>query len=257
MPRTNALKGRLGRGEMAVGSFINLPSPEATELLGWAGFDFVIIDAEHGPADLETVANMVRAAEASGATPIVRIAMNHPQNALRHLDTGAQGLQVPMVNTVEDARQAVRSALYPPQGRRGLAGVRAATFGLAETVGDYAATANEQMLVIVQIETVEALSELDAILEVEGVDIVFFGATDLSSSMGIPGRTTDPRVVQAIADGGQKVINAGLIAGTIVGAPEAAQEWQARGFRYIATNFAGLVGRAARQFLTDARQGES
>ncbi len=256
MPRTNALKGRLGRGETAVGSFVNLPSPEAAELLGWTGFDFVIIDAEHGPADVETVSNMVRAVESTDATPIVRIAMNHPQNALRHLDTGAQGLQVPMVNTVEDARLAVRATLYPPQGSRGLAGVRAATFGLAETVAEYAETANDQLLVIVQIETVEALSALDAILEVGGVDIVFFGATDLSSSMGIPGRTTAPRVVQAIADGGEKVMGAGRVAGTIVGSPEAAREWRARGFRYIATNFAGLFGQAARQFLTDARQGE-
>ena len=117
MARVNAVKGRLRGGEAVVGSFCNVPSPEAVEILGWAGLDFVIIDAEHGPADLETVTNMVRGAEASGTTPIVRVAMNEPQNILRHLDTGAQGLQVPMVNGPDDARRAVGAALYPPEGR--------------------------------------------------------------------------------------------------------------------------------------------
>ncbi len=253
MARINAVKARLKSGDAVVGSFCNLPSPEAVEVLGWAGFEFVIIDAEHGPQNLETVANMVRAAEASGTTPLVRVAVNEPQNILRHLDTGAQGLQMPMVNTREDAERAVASALYPPQGRRGLAGVRAGGFGVRESVADYAASANDEMLVIVQIETVEALGNLGAILEVPGIDIVFFGATDLSSSMGIPGQTRDERVVNAIADAGKAVMDAGLVAGTIVGTPEQAVEWQGQGFRYIATNFAGLAGRAARTFVDEAR----
>ena len=253
MARTNAVKGRLKSRDAVVGSFCNLPSPEAVELLGWAGFEFVIIDAEHGPQNLETVANMVRAAEASGTTPLVRVAVNEPQNILRHLDTGAQGLQMPMVNTREGAERAVASALYPPQGRRGLAGVRAGGFGVRESVADYAASANDEILVIVQIETVEALGNLDSIIGVPGIDIVFFGATDLSSSMGIPGQTRDEQVVNAIADAGKVVMDAGLVAGTIVGTPEQAVEWQGQGFRYIATNFAGLAGRAARTFVDEAR----
>lgn len=253
MARINAVKERLKGGDAVVGSFCNLPSPEAVELLGWAGFEFVIIDAEHGPQNLETVANMVRAAEASETTPLVRVAINEPQNILRHLDTGAQGLQMPMVNTREDAERAVASALYPPRGRRGLAGVRAGGFGVRESVADYAASANDEMLVIVQIETVEALGNLDSIIGVPGIDIVFFGATDLSSSMGIPGQTRDERVVNAIADAGKVVMDAGLVAGTIVGTPEQAVEWQGQGFRYIATNFAGLAGRAARTFVDEAR----
>ena len=168
-------------------------------------------------ADLETVTNMVRGAEASGTTPIVRVAMNEPQNILRHLDSGAQGLQMPMVNGPDDAERAVAAALYPPEGRRGLAGVRAATFGLEEFVPDYAVTANAEMLVIVQIETVEALGNLGAILDVPGIDVVFFGATDLSSSMGIPGQTRDARVVDAIAEAGAVVMQAGLVAGRLWG----------------------------------------
>ena len=253
MARSNEVKARLRGGDAVVGSFCNLPSPEVVELLGWAGFDFVIVDAEHGPQGLETVANMVRAAEASGTTPLVRVAINEPQNILRHLDTGAQGLQMPMVNTREDTERAVAAALYPPQGRRGLAGVRAGGFGIRESVSDYAATANDEMLVIVQIETVEALGNLDSILSVPGIDIVFFGATDLSSSMGIPGQTRDERVVNAITDAGKAVMDAGLVAGTIVGTPEQAVEWQGRGFRYIATNFAGLAGRASRAFVDGAQ----
>lgn len=253
MARVNDVKRRLRDGEAVVGSFCNLPSPEAVELLGWAGFDFVIIDAEHGPQSPETVANMVRGAEASGTTPLVRVATNEPQNILRYLDTGAQGLQMPMVNGPMDAQRAVSAALYPPHGRRGLAGVRAAGFGLRESVADYAASANEEMLVIVQIETMEALVNRDAILGVPGIDVVFFGATDLSSSMGIAGQTRDERVVNAIAEAGKAVMDAGLVAGTIVGTSEQAVEWQERGFRYISTNFAGLVGRAARAFVEGAK----
>ncbi|MYD35409.1 MAG: hypothetical protein F4X20_00055 [Dehalococcoidia bacterium] len=253
MARVNDVKRRLKAGEAVVGSFCNLPSPEAVELLGWAGFDFVIIDAEHGPQSPETVANMVRGAEASGTTPLVRVATNEPQNILRYLDTGAQGLQMPMVNGPTDAQRAVGAALYPPQGRRGLAGVRAAGFGLRESVADYAAAANEEMLVIVQVETMEALVNLDAVISVPGIDVVFFGATDLSSSMGIPGQTRDDRVVNAITEAGKAVMDAGLVAGTIVGTAEQAVEWQERGFRYISTNFASVVGRAMQAFMEGAR----
>ncbi len=253
MAQENQLKARLRDGGAAIGSFVNLPSPEAVELLGWAGFDFVIIDAEHGPQSPETVANMVRAAEASNTTPIVRVALNSQQNILRYLDTGAQGLQVPMVNGPRDAMSGIDAALYPPHGKRGLAGVRAAGFGLRESVAEYAASANNEMLVIVQIETVEALNVIDSIIRQPGIDIVFFGATDLSSSMGIPGQTRDSRVIQAIAEGGKAVLDAGLVAGTIVQSPEQAREWQERGFRYISTNFAGLFGRAAMAFVEGAR----
>ena len=109
------------------------------------------------------------------------------------------------------------------------------------------------MLVIVQIETVEALVNRDAILGVPGIDVVFFGATDLSSSMGIPGQTRDDRVVNAIAEAGKAVMDAGLVAGTIVGTPEQAVEWQERGFRYISTNFASVAGRAMQAFMEGAR----
>ena len=253
MARVNEVKAKLRGGDAVVGSFCNLPSPEAVELLGWAGFDFVIIDAEHGPQSPETVATMVRGAEASGTTPLVRVATNEPQNILRYLDTGAQGLQMPMVNGPTDAQRAVAAALYPPQGRRGLAGVRAAGFGLRESVADYAASANDEMLVIVQIETMEALVNRDAILSVPGIDVVFFGATDLSSSMGIPGQTRDERVINVIAEAGQAVMDAGLVAGTIVGTAEQAVEWQERGFRYISTNFASLAGRAMQAFIQEAK----
>ena len=253
MARVNEVKAKLRGGDAVVGSFCNLPSPEAVELLGWAGFDFVIIDAEHGPQSPEMVANMVRGAEASGTTPLVRVATNEPQNILRYLDTGAQGLQMPMVNGPTEAHRAVTAALYPPQGRRGLAGVRAAGFGLRESVADYAASANDEMLVIVQIETMEALVNRDAILSVPGIDVVFFGATDLSSSMGIPGQTRDERVINVIVEAGQAVMDAGLVAGTIVGTAEQAVEWQGRGFRYIAMNFASLAGRAMQAFVEGAR----
>src|SRR3954463_12054636 len=189
MMRENPLKARLKAGETLVGSFHPIPAPGIVELYGLAGFDFVIVDAEHGPSSIESLEAQVRAADAVNLPVVVRIAENTPQNILRHLDTGVLGAQIPMVNTGEQARAVVASLKYPPVGRRGLAGVRANGYGLLGNLGDYTRLANENMLVSVQIETQEAIDPLGEILKVEGIDVVFIAPNHLATSLGYPGES--------------------------------------------------------------------
>ncbi len=136
--------------------------------------------------------NMVRAAEVSGTAPFARIGLGVQQNILRFLDAGVIGAQIPLVNTGEQARAVVEAVKYPPLGKRGLAGVRAGSFGILESMGDYVASANRETLVIVQVETTEALDNLDDIIAVDGVDVIFLGPSDLSSSMGYTGQEFPP-----------------------------------------------------------------
>src|SRR3972149_3786215 len=134
--RKNVVKAKLKAGEPCFGAFANFPSPNVVEILGICGLDFVIIDAEHGPMDIQTCEEMVRAADVVGITPIIRVAQNLPQVIWRYLDIGALGVQLPMINTRADAEIAVRSVKYYPTGKRGLAMVRAASYGLGDPLGE-------------------------------------------------------------------------------------------------------------------------
>src|SRR5581483_11960037 len=157
MMRENPLKAKLKSGQTIIGAFHPIPAPAVVEIYGMVGFDYVIVDAEHGPSSVETLEAQVRAADAVNLPVVVRIAENTPQNILRHLDTGVLGVQLPMVNNAEQARAVVASVKYPPVGRRGLAGVRANGYGLLGSLGDYTRLANANMLVSVQLETQEAI----------------------------------------------------------------------------------------------------
>jgi len=252
--RKNRTKVKLQQGEAVAGVFCNIPSPALVEILGLLGFDFVILDAEHGPAGVETIEHMVRSAEAVGATPIARIAENSPQNILRYLDAGAVGVQIPMVNTRQEAQQVVDAAKYPPQGQRGLASVRANGFGLERSMADYVRMANEETLVVAQVETITAMDNLADILSVDGIDVVFIGPTDLSMSMGFPGETTHPQVVQAIQRLGKEIQAAGKVAGTIAADAEAYHRWREAGFRYLCIGVSGLLIRAGREYLQGVRR---
>ena len=252
--RRNETKAKLLAGEPVLGAFVNLPAPAYVEMLGWSGYDFVIVDAEHGPPSPETVENMVRAADASGITPIVRVAVNLQQNLLRYLDTGTLGVQIPMVNTAEEARAAAAAVRYPPLGTRGLAGTRASQYGTGQALGEYVRDANEQLLAIVQVETTVALDNLDAIVAVPGIDVVFIGPTDLSSSMGFPGETTRPEVTDAIEEAGRRIVRAGLVAGTLVSDAEQYHLRYEQGFRYLAGSTTSMLVRALRDFRDATRR---
>ena len=176
----NILKEKLKKGQAVIGTFISLGHPDVTELLSRLGFDWLLIDGEHSPIGLETMQVMMQAMNGSNCTPIVRPQWNDMVIIKRILDIGAHGVLVPWVNTKEEAEYAVSACKYPPKGLRGWGPRRAGLFD-----PDYLQTANDEILVIVQIETKEAVSNVDDILSVEGIDACFIGPYDLSLSFGL------------------------------------------------------------------------
>lgn len=249
----NRAKDALRKGEAVLGAFCSMPSPVAVEIFGYAGFDFIIIDAEHGIQDYETCEHMIRASEASGIVPVTRVGLNMQQHILRFLDAGTMGLQIPLVNNKADAVNVVNSAKYPPVGKRGLAPVRAANYGLTMPIGDYVKMANEELLVIAQVETMESVSNLKEILSVDGIDVVFLGPSDLSSSMGLAGQTTHPKVIEVIEQCGKQIVASGKVAGTIGRDYKALLEWRSKGFQYLCANVVGMFGESARNFARGFR----
>jgi 4-hydroxy-2-oxoheptanedioate aldolase len=251
--RINELKRKLAAGQTVVGSFLYVPSSKLTEIVGLCGFDFVVIDMEHGPVDTGVAEDMVRAAECTGVTPVLRVTHNSPHLILRALDIGALGIHVPEINTVEDARIAAASMKYGPEGHRGMAGTRAADYGLRQSLAEYAPVANQETMCIAHIESQQAVQNLDQLLKVPGIDVYYLGPEDISNSVGIPGQSRDPRVVSLVEDGIRKVVAAGKIAGCIAAEIPAARRYVELGARYIATHAIRFMANGSRQFLSEVR----
>jgi len=190
----NLLKERLKRGDAVIGTFVGIGHADVTEWLSRLGFDWLLLDAEHGPMGFETLQVMMQAMNGSNCVPIVRPQWNDPVIIKRVLDIGAYGVLIPWVNSKEEAEATVRACRYPSSGIRGWGPRRAAMFD-----PDYYATANNEILVAVQIETEKALNNLDEILSVEGVDACYIGPWDLSCSLGfgVPPRWSEPRYMEA------------------------------------------------------------
>lgn len=252
--RENKTKAKLNAGQPVFGAFCNLSAIPMVEMMAYLGFDFVIIDGEHGPLDLETSEHMVRACEASGITPIARVAMNHQQAILRYLDMGCQGVDIPMVNTAEQAKAVADACRYPPIGRRGLAGVRAAEWGLTGPLGEYTRTANREVLCAVQVETIQAMENVQEILAVPEVDMVFVGPTDMSSALGHPGEPTHPEVMRVLESLGKAVRAGGKHAGTIANSAGAARTLGGWGYNFFATGVGTMFVNGARAYITEARK---
>jgi len=251
--RTNTTKAKLKAGETVFGCFVRYPDAGLVEVLGYQPWDFIVFDGEHGTLEPRDCENMVRAAELRGVTPIVRVTTNLPPIILRFMDSGAQGLHVPWVNSAEEAEQVVRSVKYHPRGIRGLAGVRAADYGQTVPFSEYVTQANRETLIIIHIETAEAVERLPEIAAIDGVDVIFIGPTDLSQSYGVPGQPQHPsvqagmqRIVDVVADS-----NAAL--GIMVSNLQAARQWRDRGARYIAIGLEALLVPATRDYLTGVR----
>ncbi|HEU5423873.1 MAG TPA: aldolase/citrate lyase family protein [Nitrolancea sp.] len=249
--RPNELKRKLRAGQTVVGCFVGYPSAETVEICGLAGYDFVMIDAEHGPITPESAYHMVLAAEASGTTPLVRVWQNLQPVILRYMDTGAAGAMVPQVNSPEEAEAVVRAVKYHPHGRRGMAGVRAAGFGLPQPLRSYIEEANRETMVIVQVETLQTVEALPRILEVPGIDVLYVGPNDLSQSMGYPGQTDHPEVQAAIDRTIASARGHDVTLAMFVGSAEAARREIARGFQMIGLSAATILGSASRQLLDD------
>jgi len=202
----NRLKTKLSRGETANGVILQWPSPEIVEYLGHLGFDYVFIDAEHGYIGRERCADMCRAADASGIVPLVRVPENNAATILGYLECGAMGIIVPHVSTAEGAAAAAAAVRYAPLGHRGGgSSTRPANYGATQTSTEYFTRANETILLYVMIEDMEGVDNLDAILAVDGVDVVAFGPGDFALSMGYPGQSNHPEVQRIIGAAREKI----------------------------------------------------
>lgn len=229
----NRLKRRLVAGESVLGTFLDLPCPAVVEVAAAAGFDFVVVDTEHGPLMIETAEAMVRAGEAAGIGVVVRVRENDPPQIMRVLDIGAAGVQVPQVMTREEAERAARSAKYPPLGNRGLhPATRAVRFGKDATPG-FTDRLNEETMVVIHIEGIDGVRNIDGILEVPQIDVIFLGPYDLSCSLGIPGQVDSPKVREAMQAVVEKASAAGKIVGSFYRDAAEAGEARAQGIRYV------------------------
>jgi len=225
-------------------------------MLGYQDWDFFVFDGEHGTIEPRDCENLVRAAERNKVTPIVRVTTNLPPIILRFMDTGAQGLHVPLVNSAVDAENAVRAVKYQPLGMRGLAAVRAADYAQAIPLEEYTQQANAETLVVVHIETAEAVKQLSEIVAVDGLDVIFIGPTDLSHSLGVTGQLQHPTVKAAMQQIVQTVERSKTALGILVGSAQAAREWRDRGARYIAVTFESLLTPAVQHYLGAVRESE-
>ena len=232
----NILKEKLRRGETVLGPFVIVASPLLVDTLGYSGFDFCIFDTEHGPLSIETATNLVIAAQGVGVAPIIRVGANDEWPILRALDIGAAGVQVPQVNTVDDAKSLVRAAKYAPMGQRGLSIFTRAGNYYKDAGDNHANRQNDETMVIGHIEGTEGLNNLDSILEIAGIDVFFLGPYDISQSLGIPGQVRSPAVERAIIEATHKVRGIGGAVGSYAKDVEMAKWLKDLGVQYISIN---------------------
>lgn len=222
---------RLNRG--ALGVFSKTEDPAVIEVLGYAGMDFVIIDLEHGPNTIRSAQNLIRAAQLSGVFPIVRVKEENPSVMAEALDIGAGGIQVPQVCSKADAEAVMDRVRFSPLGHRGVCRfVRAAHYSAMDRFG-YFQQANEAVIVL-QIEGKEGIDNLEQILEVPGIDVIFIGPYDLSQSLGVVGQIDHPLVQQEMLRIVQVCAQKGITVGTFTDTVENARKWRSLGVRYIA-----------------------
>ncbi len=231
--RENQLKRKLKQGETVLGTFINCPYPAFMEICGYAGFDFAVIDMEHGALHTLVAEDLCRAADCVGIAPVVRVRKNDAPQIQRALDIGSAGVQVPQIETKEDAQAVVLGAKYSPLGDRGLSfNTRAGLYTAAGT--QITDKLNEESLVVVHVEGRRGVENIADIVSVSHIDVIFLGPYDLSQSLGIPGQVRDPRVIELMQKCVTIIRNAGKAAGTFADNPEVAKQWIASGVQYVA-----------------------
>jgi 4-hydroxy-2-oxoheptanedioate aldolase len=243
MPR-NQFKHAIAKGQLQIGLWCSLASAIAVEVVSHSGFDWLLLDTEHSPNDVPSVINHLQAAQAGTASCIVRPAWNDMVLIKRYLDVGAQTLLLPFVQNPEEARRAVEWTRYPPKGVRGIAtSVRASRYG---RVKDYLKNASDDICVLVQVETREALKQIEAIASVEGVDGVFIGPNDLSASFGHIGNWGHPEVQAALEDAVKRLKKVGKPGGILTPNEDEAKKFISWGYTFVAVGAdLGLLARNA------------
>jgi 2-dehydro-3-deoxyglucarate aldolase/4-hydroxy-2-oxoheptanedioate aldolase len=255
----NSVKRKLSDGKKVIGAWCQIASPISAEILAEAGFDVIMIDLEHGPGDILTLVSQIQAMKGNPALPFVRAPWNDFVALKRILDAGVFGVLVPYVNTRAEAEAAVRACKYPPLGIRGIAASpRAAGYGQGSM--GYLKRANDEVLVMTAVETPEAVANLDEILQTPGLDGIFIGPMDLSTSMGFFADPSGPEVQAAIATIEAKVFAAGKFLATVAGNWAQAQKLYERGYGLLlvladGTALAGLAAERVAQFRKEYGEG--
>ncbi len=240
----NAFKHALAAGKLQIGLWCSLCNNIAAEIVSDSGFDWLLLDTEHSPNEVPDIFAQLQASQGGAASAIVRPAWNDPVLIKRYLDIGAQTVLLPYVQNAEEARRAVAATRYPPTGIRGVTGSgRASRYG---RVKDYLKRANDEICVLVQVETREALAELDKITAVPGVDGVFIGPSDLSASFGHIGNPGHPDVQAALEDAVKRIRKGGKFAGILTGNEDEARRYIGWGYTFVAVGTdVVLLARAA------------
>jgi 4-hydroxy-2-oxoheptanedioate aldolase len=240
----NQFKRALAAGETQIGLFLGLANAYAAEVVGTAGFDWLLIDGEHGPNDLRSIIEQLQALAQYPVRPVVRTVDHDVARIKQLLDGGAQTLMVPMVETAAEAESLVRAMRYPPHGIRGV-GTALARAARWNGVDGYFAQADGEMCLIVQIESTAGLAGLDDILKVDGVDAVFIGPSDLAASMGYLGQPGHPEVKAAVEGAIRKIAAAGKAAGVFSADPAIAAQYKALGASFLLVGVDALLLRNA------------
>jgi 4-hydroxy-2-oxoheptanedioate aldolase len=240
----NRFKRALQEGKRQIGLWSSLSSNYTVEVIAGAGFDWLLLDSEHSPADLENLLTQLQAAAPYPSHPVVRVAWNDMVTIKRVLDIGAQSLLVPYVSSADEAKNAVSFTRYPPAGVRGVAGTtRATRFG---RVQDYARRAHEEICLLVQVETQQALDNIDAISAIDGVDGIFIGPADLHASLGHAGEIANPKVKPLIEDAIRRIRKSGKAPGILTPNEADARHWLECGALFIAVGSdVGILARGA------------
>ena len=221
--------------DFVLGPFCKTKDAAFIEIAGYSGFDFVIIDLEHGPNSVETTQNLIRAAQVANIFPIIRVKENNNSIIGEVLDIGAGGIQIPQITCPEDVKEIISVSKFSPLGMRGLCRfVRASDYSAVDRF-EYMKNANETV-VILQLESIGAINEIERILDVKGFDIIFIGPYDLSQSMGVPGQINHPLVIEKMMEIVEACKRRGIFVGTFVDSIENAEKWKKAGVKFISYN---------------------
>jgi 4-hydroxy-2-oxoheptanedioate aldolase len=247
--KINKLKQRIAEGKANYGVISPTTDPTICEYIGLSGLDFYMIDGEHGALTPSDITNMVRACEVVGCTPLARVGDLNEKLILQYLDAGVMGIMMPGVNTVKECESLVKFMRYPPKGSRGLGPVRSADYMMKMSQAEYVHFANDNILVLPQIEDIAALKHLKKMANTEGVDGFIIGPRDLAMTMGFYDGPAHPEVNAVIDEVFDIVLGAGKIIGTVAGTGEQAEKLVAKGATIILNSVQGLLASSAKAFM--------
>ena len=227
------LKEKLRSGKLTLGTWVTIGHPDVPEILSTLPLDWVVFDMEHSPLDFSTLQPMMMGLRGSSVDPLIRVPISDPSYIKRALDLGSTGIVVPWINSAEEARSIVYYATYPPRGIRGAGPRRASMYGSIPFSDYYSSFEKESLVIVVQVETKEALERVDEIASVDGVDVLFAGPLDLSVSLGVPGEVTHPKVIEAMERVAKAARSAGKSAGAMALSVDMARRLVDMGFNFI------------------------